>query len=126
MSPIWSSKWVHSILPSIDSCVGKKFKFHLLVDRLEKDFGPDYKVVHYIGAVLPQSTTIMDTFTIADLRKGDIAKQFNTVLTLYIPPRDEPPVSSTMTQAFGFVAGVTAHSPVKWAETQHCISPWLP
>ncbi|OAX30865.1 hypothetical protein K503DRAFT_806635 [Rhizopogon vinicolor AM-OR11-026] len=31
----------------------------------------------------------MDTFTIADLRKEDVAKQFGTISTLYIPPRDE-------------------------------------
>ncbi|OAX36330.1 tetrapyrrole methylase [Rhizopogon vinicolor AM-OR11-026] len=93
-----------------------KSKFHLLVDRLEKDFGPDYKVVHYIGAVLPQSTTIMDTFTIADLRKGDIAKQFNTVLTLYIPPRDERPVHSGMAETFGGPAAlVKPDTSVKWA-----------
>ena len=103
MSSIWNSKWVHqySILPCIDSCVCKKSKFHLLVDRLEKDFGPDHKVVHYIGAVLPQSTTTMDTFTIADLRKEDVAKQFGTISTLYIPPRDEGHVNYSMAEAFG-------------------------
>ncbi|OAX30810.1 tetrapyrrole methylase, partial [Rhizopogon vinicolor AM-OR11-026] len=68
----------------------EKSKFHLLVDRLEKDFGPDHKVVHYIGAVLPQSTTTMDTFTVLDLRKEDVAKQFGTISTLYIPSRDNP------------------------------------
>jgi len=84
----------------------EKSKFQLLVDRLEKDFGPDHKVVHYIGAVLPQSTTTMDTFTIADLRKEDVAKQFGTISTLYIPPRDEGHVNLKMV----------------WTETQHFIS----
>ncbi|OAX34110.1 hypothetical protein K503DRAFT_835106, partial [Rhizopogon vinicolor AM-OR11-026] len=93
----------------------EKSKFHLLVDRLEKDFGPDHKVVHYIGAVLPQSTTTMDTFTISDLSKEDVAKQFRTISTLYIPHRDEGPVSSSMAQAFNFKAGVTVYCPVKWA-----------
>ncbi|OAX31894.1 tetrapyrrole methylase, partial [Rhizopogon vinicolor AM-OR11-026] len=93
-----------------------KSKFHLLVDRLEKDFGPDHKVVHYIGAVLPQSATIMDTFTIADLRKEDVAKQFGTISTLYIPPRDERPVHSGMAEAFGSPgAAVKPNTSIKWA-----------
>ncbi|OAX34368.1 tetrapyrrole methylase, partial [Rhizopogon vinicolor AM-OR11-026] len=78
----------------------EKSKFQLLVDRLEKDFGPAHKVVHYIGAVLPQSTTTMDTFTIADLRKEDVAKQFGTIWTLYIPPRDEGHIDVSMAEAF--------------------------
>jgi hypothetical protein len=57
----------------------------------------------------------MDTFTISDLRKEDVAKQFCTISTLYIPPQDEGPISSSMTQAFGFKAGVTVYCPVKWA-----------
>ncbi|OAX31143.1 hypothetical protein K503DRAFT_704165, partial [Rhizopogon vinicolor AM-OR11-026] len=91
-------------------------KFHLLVDRLEKDFGPDHKVVHYIGAVLPQSATIMDTFTISDLRKEDVAKQFGTISTLYIPPRDERSVNSSMAEAFGSsTAPARPNTSVKWA-----------
>ncbi|OAX33692.1 hypothetical protein K503DRAFT_837220, partial [Rhizopogon vinicolor AM-OR11-026] len=93
-----------------------KSKFQLLVDRLEKDFGPDHKVVHYIGAVLPQSTMTMDTFTIADLRKEDVAKQFSTISTLYIPPRDEGQVDFSMPEAFGFPgAPVQLNSSQKWA-----------
>ncbi|OAX33396.1 hypothetical protein K503DRAFT_700462, partial [Rhizopogon vinicolor AM-OR11-026] len=94
-----------------------KSKFHLLVDRLEKDFGPDHKVVHYIGAVLPQSTTTMDTFTIAELRKEDVAKQFGTISTLYIPPRVEPRLHSGMAVAMdtGPAAPIKLYSPVKWA-----------
>ena len=37
-------------------------RFGLLVDRLEKDFGSDHKVVHYIGAVLPQATPTINTW----------------------------------------------------------------
>jgi len=111
---------IHNIIWQVGS-VGvvdmefSKSKFHLLVDRLEKDFGPDHKVVHYIGAVLPQSTTTMDTFTIADLRKEDVAKQFGTISTLYIPPRDEAPISSDIVEVFSTLAvPVMALSPMKW------------
>jgi hypothetical protein len=70
-------------------------RFHLLVDHIEKDFGPDHRVVHYIGAVLPQFDTIINTFTIADLRKEDVVKKFNAISTLYIPPRDTNSTRST-------------------------------
>ncbi|KIP02521.1 hypothetical protein PHLGIDRAFT_54959, partial [Phlebiopsis gigantea 11061_1 CR5-6] len=61
-------------------------KVKLLVDRLEKDFGPDHHVVHYIGAVLPQSATVQDVLKISDLRKEEIVAQFNSCSTLYVPP----------------------------------------
>ncbi|OAX43423.1 hypothetical protein K503DRAFT_789522 [Rhizopogon vinicolor AM-OR11-026] len=86
--------------------------FHLLVDHLEKDCGPDYKVVHYIGAVLPQSTTTMDTFTISDLRKEDVAKQFGTISTLYIPsPIGSIGRQTTMKWAEPNLNIVSAYSP---------------
>ena len=76
-------------------------QFHHLVDRLEEDFGPDHKVVHYIGAVLPQSTTVMDDFTIADLRKEDVVKQFTTTSTFYVPPRNTAQTDQTVLQKLG-------------------------
>jgi hypothetical protein len=57
-----------------------------LVDRLEKDFGTEHKVTHYVGAILPRSVTFKDTFTIAQLRHPDIAKKIQAVSTFYIPP----------------------------------------
>ena len=43
----------------------------------------------------------MDTFTIADLRKEEVVKQFNTLSTMYIPPRDLTPAHHIMTQRLG-------------------------
>ncbi|KAG6331561.1 hypothetical protein ID866_7527 [Astraeus odoratus] len=76
-------------------------RFHHLVDRLEEDFGPDHRVFHYIGAVLPQSTTIMDEFVISDLRKEEVVKQFNPVSTFYVPPRDSTPFDRVATRSLG-------------------------
>ncbi|OAX31955.1 hypothetical protein K503DRAFT_870409 [Rhizopogon vinicolor AM-OR11-026] len=106
----------------------EKSKFHLLVDHLEKDFGPDHKVVHYIGAVLPQSTTTMDRFTIADLRKEDVARQFGTISTFYIPPRDEPLVYSGIAEDMGSLAApAKLHYPMKWAGPKlNMISTFIP
>ncbi|PBK83921.1 tetrapyrrole methylase [Armillaria gallica] len=113
----------------IDTMVFDNRKFHLLVDRLEEDFGPDHRVVNYIGAVLPQSTTVMDEFTIGDLRKEDVVKQFTTVSTFYVPPRTRAPVDQEAMQKFGPSDAPLAHTvrhlypPSKWAGTQTSVVP---
>ncbi|KAJ7691632.1 60s acidic ribosomal protein-domain-containing protein [Mycena rosella] len=76
-------------------------KFHLLVERLEKYFGLDHKIQHYIGAILPQSVTVKDTFAIRDLRKEEVLKQFTTTSTFYIPSRSPAPVDAKVVQALG-------------------------
>ncbi|KAG8701579.1 hypothetical protein FRC09_005260 [Ceratobasidium sp. 395] len=79
-----------------------KSKFHLLVDRLVQDFGEDHVIVHYVGAVLPISDPVIETFKISDLRSEDVAKRFNTVSTFYVPPRhDTGIVDSSMVKALG-------------------------
>ncbi|KAF8608048.1 tetrapyrrole methylase [Ceratobasidium sp. AG-I] len=67
-------------------------KFQLLVDRLVRDFGPDHKIVHYSGAVLPQSSSAMVVFVIENLRNEQLANQIRSTSILYIPPRDIVPV----------------------------------
>ncbi|KAG6332905.1 hypothetical protein ID866_6183 [Astraeus odoratus] len=76
-------------------------QFHHLVDRLEEDFGPGHKVIHYVGAVLPQSITVMDEFTIEDLRKEEVAKQFNPISMFYVPPRDILPIDQVAARKLG-------------------------
>ncbi|EJD06538.1 tetrapyrrole methylase [Fomitiporia mediterranea MF3/22] len=76
-------------------------KFNILVDRLEQVFGPDHKVVHYIGAVLPQSTSTIEAYTISDLRKGDVVEKFSTTSTLYVPPSVEARLSGIMVRELG-------------------------
>ncbi|KAG9126655.1 hypothetical protein FRC07_002595 [Ceratobasidium sp. 392] len=83
---------VHNIIWQVGS-VGvstmeyEKSKFQMLVDRLEEAFGPDHKIVQYIGAVIPQSHSAMVVYTVQDLRNEQVAKQIGTSSTLYIPPR---------------------------------------
>jgi len=101
---------VHNIIwqvgaVGVTTMVYDNAKFHLLVDRLETDFGPDHKVVHYIGAVLPQSDKVMDTFSIGDLRKEEVIKQFNSISTLYIPPLNTGSTHPAMAELFGTQEG---------------------
>ncbi|GJE88471.1 tetrapyrrole methylase [Phanerochaete sordida] len=83
-------------------------RFHLLVDRLEEDFGADHKVVHYIGAVLPQSDTVKEEFLIGDLRKEEHLTRFTTASTFYVPPRDvnAAPNRSEMIKMLGLPEGM--------------------
>ncbi|KAG8720616.1 hypothetical protein FRC08_018689 [Ceratobasidium sp. 394] len=88
---------VHNIIlqPSIVGAATlekERSKFQLLVDHLARDFGPDHKVVHYVGAALPQSSSAMVVFTIEDLRNEEVADRIGNASTLYIPPRDIDPV----------------------------------
>ncbi|KAL0580723.1 hypothetical protein V5O48_001281 [Marasmius crinis-equi] len=76
-------------------------RFHFLVDRLEEDFGLDHKVIHYIGAVLPQSPTIKDELTIADLRKEDVVDRITALSTFYLPPRTLSPASKEILNKLG-------------------------
>lgn len=64
----------------------------MLVDHLERDFGPDHKVVHYVGAITPQSTTVMGVYTINDLRSEQVSRQISSGSTFYLPPRDIPAI----------------------------------
>nr|7TWK_A Chain A, MroMA1 [Mycena rosella]7TWK_C Chain C, MroMA1 [Mycena rosella] len=91
----------------VDTMVFDNGKFHLLVERLEKDFGLDHKIQHYIGAILPQSVTVKDTFAIRDLRKEEVLKQFTTTSTFYVPPRTPAPIDPKAVQALGLPATVT-------------------
>ncbi|KAG6330027.1 hypothetical protein ID866_9061 [Astraeus odoratus] len=97
---------LHNIIWQVGGVGGRDIafdnaSFHYLVDRLQEDFGPKHKVTHYIGAVLPQSTTIMDEFTIADLRKEEMVKQLSPISTLYVPPRDSTPFDQVAAQKLG-------------------------
>ncbi|KAG6331857.1 hypothetical protein ID866_7233 [Astraeus odoratus] len=81
-------------------------RFHHFVDRLE-DFGPNHKVIHYTGAVLLQSTTIIGEFSVADLRKEEVVKQINAASTFFVPPRESIPFDRAATQKFSFPGSIS-------------------
>ncbi|KAJ8095690.1 hypothetical protein PM082_022948 [Marasmius tenuissimus] len=64
---------VHNIIWQVGSVcaaamVFDNSSFHLLVDKLEKSFGNDHKLIHFIGPLLPQSTSLKQELTISELR----------------------------------------------------------
>lgn len=89
------------------------------MDRLEETFGSDHQVVHYIGAVLPLSAKIMDTFTMSDLRKEGVISQFSPTSTLYIPPRDISPNDPDVVQQLNSFEAVVRSKfpPPGWMST---------
>ncbi|CAE6483608.1 unnamed protein product [Rhizoctonia solani] len=71
-------------------------KLPLLITHLERHFGLDHKVILYSGAVFPLSSTAMVVYTIENLRNPQVAEGISSSSSLYIPPRDIPPINSSM------------------------------
>ncbi|KAJ3882858.1 tetrapyrrole methylase [Lentinula edodes] len=103
----------------VDTMVFDNGLFHLLVDHLEKYFGPNDKVIHYIGAVLPQSVTVKDEFTIAELREERIITQITTVSTFYVPPREKAPVVQSLPEVLKSRFTTSIVSPIAYGEFEH-------
>ncbi|KAG8687223.1 hypothetical protein FRC11_007575 [Ceratobasidium sp. 423] len=94
----------------------EKSKFQLLVDRLERDFGPGHKVVHYVGAIrmTPQAQSAMVVYSVEELRNPDVARFINSSSTLYVPPRATAPVDPDSAAALELppvTTGLLAASP---------------
>ncbi|CAE6462821.1 unnamed protein product [Rhizoctonia solani] len=70
-------------------------KFQLLVALLIQIFGQDHKVTLYTGAVSPLSSSAMVVYTLENLRNEQIAREISSRSSLYIPPRDIRPLSSS-------------------------------
>ncbi|XP_065838878.1 uncharacterized protein [Oscarella lobularis] len=64
----------------------KNENFSLLIDSLQKVYGPDYVIVHYICNQFPICRSRIDHVPLSDFHKPEIAKQVTGVSTFYIPP----------------------------------------
>lgn len=73
------------------------------MDRLEREYGPDHTVIHYIAAMLPHQDPVTDKFTIAQLREPQIAKQVGGVSTFYIPPKERKVANMDIVQELEFL-----------------------
>ncbi|KAL5480173.1 hypothetical protein ACEPAI_1443 [Sanghuangporus weigelae] len=85
----------------VNTMVFDNAKFSLLVDYLENVFGAEHKIVHYIGAILPQSESTIEAFTVAELHKDEVVKKINPASTFYVPPRSVAEPSDAMAQKLG-------------------------
>ena len=77
--------------------------FHLLVDRLEKDYGADFEITHYIGAQFPTSKAQINKWKIAELRDEKMMRMITGLSTFYIPPQKQAVVDMAMAKTMGMV-----------------------
>ncbi|MBF0133537.1 MAG: hypothetical protein HQL75_13250 [Magnetococcales bacterium] len=62
--------------------------FNQLVDYLERSYGPDHELTHYIAARFPTMPPTMERFSIRSLREGSNLRRFTGISTFYIPPKE--------------------------------------
>jgi len=93
-------------------------KLNILVDRLEREYGADHTVVHYIAAVLPYQDPVTDKFTIAQLRDQQIAKRIGGVSTFYIPPKDRKAPNVDIVRELKFVQKIADKIPAVYPPNQ--------
>ncbi|KAJ3812197.1 tetrapyrrole methylase [Lentinula lateritia] len=78
-------------------------KFGILVDRLEKEYGADHPVVHYIAAMLPHEDPVTDQWTIGQLREPEFYKRVGGVSTFYIPPKERKEINVDIIRELKFL-----------------------
>ncbi|KAH8104785.1 tetrapyrrole methylase [Cristinia sonorae] len=96
-------------------------KFNVLVDRLEKEYGADHPVIHYVAAMMPHQDPVMDKWTVGQLRDSQIASQVTGISTFYIPPKTRAPANELIVESLGLLPiGMTAdkltqiYPPSRW------------
>jgi precorrin-3B methylase len=62
--------------------------FGVLVDVLEKAYGANWTVCHYVAARYAGVEPTIERFTIADLRRPEVRKQICPLSTFYVEPKD--------------------------------------
>nr|GAT55653.1 tetrapyrrole methylase [Mycena chlorophos] len=85
--------------------------FHLLVECLEKSFGKNHRIIHFVGAVLPQSASLKEDLLISDLQNKAIVNGITSISTFYIPPRDTVPVPESVFSKLGLAPLMTPSIP---------------
>lgn len=69
----------------------------VLVDRLEEIYGSEHEVVLYEASQYPICAPRIDIITCSGLREARITG----ITTLFIPPKDDPPVNTDLIKQFG-------------------------
>lgn len=75
----------------------------LLIERLQKCYGHDYKIVHYIAADNPLSEAVIEHIPLRAFLEAEVAKKITTSSSFYIPPKDVKGVDPEMAVKLGLV-----------------------
>jgi hypothetical protein len=73
----------------------------LLTDALESAYGPDYEIVHYIGAQYAGVNPRIERIAVAALRNAQVARRLTTLSTFYLPPARAAETDPQRAQALG-------------------------
>lgn len=88
-------------------------KFPLLVDYLNKFYGPDHTITHYIAARHPTFEPTIAAHKIEHLLNHRVQATLRANSTFYIPPKDEAPMDIAMAVRLGLIeSGETGTVPL--------------
>ncbi|MBV9109800.1 MAG: hypothetical protein JO306_10375, partial [Gemmatimonadetes bacterium] len=62
--------------------------FPILVEYLERFYGPDHPLTHYIASRYPTIPPTIERYTVAELLDPRVRGRINGISTFYIPPRE--------------------------------------
>ena len=77
--------------------------FHILINHLQKIYGNDYVITHYIGAQYPVCKALVEEIPLASFYEPDIAKRVTGISTFYIPPMVLKDVNPSMAMQLGII-----------------------
>ena len=91
--------------------VGFKFNgfansnFHVLVDHLEKVYGPDHEVINYVASMFTMAPTVMATHKIRELRDPAVAASVTGISTFFIRASTVATNDAEIAEKFGLNVG---------------------
>src|SRR5437764_825119 len=86
-------------------------KFEILVDYLERAYGPDQEVVNYVASMFTMAEPTMARHRISDLRNPEVAKTVTGISTFFFPATTEVAGDDETASKFGLKVGPSRRTP---------------
>lgn len=86
--------------------------FGVLVDYLEKAYGPDQEVINYVASMFTMAEPTMARHRISDLRNPDVAKTVTGISTFFFPATTEVAGDDETASKFGLKVGPSRRTPL--------------
>ena len=67
----------------------KNDNFPVLIAKLQKVYGKDYVITHYVGAQYPVCEPVIEALSLTEILEERNRKKVTGISTLYIPPKDD-------------------------------------
>jgi len=77
--------------------------FPIFIDYLQRYYGKDYCITHYIASRYPTIPPVIETYRLSDLYDPKIQLKINGISTFYVPPQKAAQVDSDMLQKLGML-----------------------